>query len=293
MHLEWIEILNVAVTLLILLVIICCWIMIWDSNRFVIMRYSFESDKVKKRVRFIFLSDLHDKSYGTENKHLLQEIDKQNPDFILIGGDMIKAKPNENNHATFAFLKKLSQKYKVYYALGNHEYRARIYPQKYGSMYEEFYNVLCECGIDLLDNKHVFLDSSNVLVAGLTIDREFYKRFKSQMMESDYIESLLGKQKAECYCVMMAHNPDYFEAYAGWGADLVLSGHVHGGVVRIPFGKGVISPSLRLFPHFDGGLFKEYGSNMVLSRGLGMHTIPVRLFNPGEVIIVELLPSSR
>jgi len=90
---------------------------------------------------------------------------------------------------------------------------------------------------------------------------------------------------------LIAHDPDYFPKYADWGADLVLSGHVHGGMVRVPFwGKGVVSPNVRLFPKYDGGEFTIGKSRMLLSRGLGMHTIPIRLFNPGEILEVELMP---
>ena len=69
----------------------------------------------------------------------------------------------------------------------------------------------------------------------------------------------------------------------------MLSGHVHGGIMRLPLLGGVLSPSLRFFPKYDGGLFREGGSRMILGRGLGSHTIPVRVFNPGELVVIELL----
>ena len=75
------------------------------------------------------------------------------------------------------------------------------------------------------------------------------------------------------------------------GADLTVSGHVHGGIIRVPlWGKGVASPNIRLFPKYDGGLFFEKGKTMLLSRGLGIHTIPFRLFNPGELWVVDFKP---
>lgn len=72
------------------------------------------------------------------------------------------------------------------------------------------------------------------------------------------------------------------------GADLTVAGHVHGGVMKLPLLGGVISPSFRLFPKYDRGMFEEYGKRMVLSRGLGMHTIPIRIFNPGELVVIHL-----
>ena len=121
----------------------------------------------------------------------------------------------------------------------------------------------------------------------------YYKRFVRRKMKPGYLESVLGEKSGDQYQILLAHNPDYFRDYAQWKPDLVLSGHVHGGVIKLPFLGGVVAPSLRPFPHYDGGLFEEYGCKMILSRGLGMHTIPVRLFNPGELILVELLPTSE
>ena len=70
-----------------------------------------------------------------------------------------------------------------------------------------------------------------------------------------------------------------------------MSGHVHGGVARVPFwGKGVLSPSWHVFPKYDGGIFREKESVMVLSRGLESHTIPVRVFNPGELWVIDFRP---
>ena len=98
----------------------------------------------------------------------------------------------------------------------------------------------------------------------------------------------MGNADERFYTVLLAHNPEYFSSYAEWGADLTLSGHVHGGVARVPiWGKGVISPGLKLFPKYDGGIFRKGQAVMVLSRGLGMHTIPIRLFHPGELWVVE------
>ena len=123
---------------------------------------------------------------------------------------------------------------------------------------------------------------------GSEIDEAYYKRLKTVEMPPDYLHSVLGQASDSMYTILLAHNPDYFPRYAAWGADLTLSGHVHGGVARVPFwGKGVISPSWHPFPRYDGGVFRENASVMVLSRGLGMHTIHIRLFNPAELWVIE------
>ena len=109
-------------------------------------------------------------------------------------------------------------------------------------------------------------------------------------MDAGYIKELLGESRKDYFTILLAHNPDYFPEYDAWGADLVLSGHVHGGLMRLPLLGGVVSPATRLFPKYDGGLFEGKNGKMILGRGLGTHTLPIRIFNPGELIVVELEP---
>ena len=92
---------------------------------------------------------------------------------------------------------------------------------------------------------------------------------------------------------MLAHNPEYFANYAKYGADLILSGHVHGGVVRLPFVGGCASPAIRLFPKYSDGLYTLQNKKMVVSCGLGSHTIPMRIFNPGELTVISLKPEEE
>lgn len=281
-------VMNVTFIIIVCLAIVLLWCMIYDSNRFVVADYEVNSDKLKKNMNILFLSDLHNKQYGKDNSLLLEEIDKQNPDMILVGGDMMNASPGADFKNAVSFLKIISKKYPVYYGLGNHEYRSRIYPETYGDMHQRYMDALKDTGIVFLDNESVYLEESNIRITGVTIDRKYYKRFAKRKMEEGYIESIIGSPKESAYQILLAHNPEFFSDYAGFTKDLVLSGHVHGGVARLPFVGGVIAPSLMPFPHYDGGTFDEHNSHMILSRGLGMHTIPVRLFNPGELVVIHL-----
>ena len=148
---------------------------------------------------------------------------------------------------------------------------------------------LKKMGIHLLDNGRIAVDD-DIEIAGFSIERYYYRRLAKHEMTSEYPKQKLGSCNEKRFQIMIAHNPEYFEAYAGWGADLTVSGHVHGGVMRLPFLGGVISPRLTLFPKYDGGMFEQNGRFMVVSRGLGTHTLPVRIFNPGELIMIELNP---
>jgi len=271
--------------------VILLWFILYDSNRFVQVTYRFQDEKIKKKCRAVVLADLHNKSYGKKNERLLQAIDQCQPDFVLVAGDIPTAHPGKSLEIASDFISELAKKYPIYYGNGNHEHRMRLYPKTYGDMYDRYRKVLQDAGVYHLVNAHVELPEYGICIYGAEIDRYYYKRFGTRPMGEEYLPEILGKPGEDTYNILLAHNPDYFLNYAKWGSDLVLSGHVHGGIVRIPFwGKGVLSPNIRFFPQYDGGLFLQDGSSMVVSRGLGMHTIPFRLFNPAELILLELEP---
>lgn len=279
--------LDILFVILCFLAIVLLWIMLYDSNRFVVVRHEIKDKRIKKKIKAVCLADLHNKSFGKDNAHLLEIIHQEKPDVVLIAGDILTAKPKEKMDVAVHVIQELAQKYPIYYGNGNHEHRMKLYPEVYGDMAEQYEEKLQEAGVQRLVNEKKEIPDSGIVVYGSEIDKTYYKRFKVQHMDDDYLDGILGKANSNEYTILLAHNPDYFPMYAKWKADLVLSGHVHGGMVRIPFGKGVVSPNVRFFPKYDGGVFEEGGSKMILSRGLGMHTIPIRLFNPGELIVID------
>lgn len=280
----------IACTIVAILVIVGVWVILYDTHHFVVRKYSFSSDKIKKPVKLVMLSDLHNYQYGRDNIQLLNAIDAQNPDAVVLAGDMITAGQKDKFYKTVEFLAKIKDKYPLYYANGNHEQKINVYVNKYGDMSEKYGKALAEAGIDTLCNNHVTLPAWGITIYGLEIGHEYFQRFKTKPFPDNYLESLLGKKDEDTYGVLLAHNPEYFSEYAQWGADLVLSGHIHGGIVRLPFLGGVISPAIRFFPKYDGGLFEEGESHMVLGRGIGTHSPDVRMFNPGELISITLEP---
>ena len=278
---------NILITIVGIIAIILIWIMLYDSNRFVVVQHTFCDSRIRKTMRAVVLADLHDKQFGKDNCCLLEAIRAQKPDMILIAGDIVTAKPGRKLDKAINFLKKLVAEYPIYYANGNHEHRLELYPEEYGDMAVRYEKALKEIGIDRLVNSHAELVDAGIAIYGTQIDKIYFRRFRVAPMEKDYLAQLLGHKDDGKFNILIAHNPDYFPQYAAWGADLVLAGHVHGGMVRIPGWKGIVSPAVRLFPKYDGGLFRIGKSTMLLSRGLGMHTIPIRLFNPGEVLVVD------
>ena len=267
--------------------IILFWVILFDTSRFVIVKHRIADQRIRGNLRACVLADLHNKQYGKENELLLRAIDEQKPDVILIAGDILTAHPGKSLEPATGFMEKLAEKYPIFYGNGNHEHRLKLYPETYGDMAKEYGEALAKMGVEPLVNSSKYLEKSNICVYGVEIEREYYKRLTVPEMDPEYMKSVLGEPDKERYNVLLAHNPDYFPKYADWGADLVLSGHVHGGIVRIPGWKGVASPNIRFFPKYDGGKFTEGNATMILSRGLGMHTIPIRLFNPGELIVID------
>ena len=258
----------------------------YDSTRYVIREYEIITDKIKSDKTIVFLSDLHNKRYKKDNHGLIADILNLDPDLVLLGGDMMTAYPNEDFSVAADFVKSVCKDKKYVYAEGNHEYRARIYRDVYGDLIDRYKENINEENIDISINE--YMDYDDIRVFSLSIEHKYYRRFRLEPMEKDYIEKTVGKIAEDKYNILLAHNPDYFEMYKEWGADLTLSGHVHGGVVRIPGSVGIISPMCTLFPKYSGGLFDKEGKKMIVSRGLGMHTIPLRMFNPAEVVCIKL-----
>jgi len=280
-------------TVAVILVLFFIGVIIRDSNRFHRVSYRIIANEIKENFHFVFLSDLHNKQYGENQEKLLAAIDEIGPEAVVIGGDLLTARPGEALQPALDLVQRLQDKYPVYYANGNHEYRLELYPDVYGDMGDRYEEGLQKIGIDRLKNESAFLEEKNIQITGCEIDKGFYKRFRKEPMEPGYLDEILPIKREGYYQLLLAHNPDYFDEYASWGADLTLSGHVHGGVVRLPFLGGVLSTNFTLFPHYDGGLFEKWEKTMIISRGLGAHTIPLRMFNPGELIEITLEKPSK
>lgn len=271
----------------------CVVVWIRDTNRFVTREYRVVVKGLKKPFQFLLLSDLHNKTYGPGNKRLADAINRIPVDAILVAGDMYTSREHAGFSGAEALFSQIAGKCPIYYANGNHEQKTRVKKEDFGTLYEDYWKRMEKLGIEPLINSRVLLAEYGIDLCGLEIGREYFKRFRKRPLPPKYLEEQLGKRREGVCQILLAHNPDYFPEYADWGADVVLSGHVHGGVVRLPFLGGVLSPALRLFPKYDGGLFREGSSVMILSRGLGMHTIPVRMWNPAELVVVELVPGEK
>lgn len=241
--------------------------------------------------RIVHLSDLHGTLYGRHHGRLLHEIRLARPDMVVMTGDMTDHK-RAGRLQLLDLCRRLCRHWPVYYVWGNHEQclkrKQRI------SLAQD----LKKAGVVVLDNQcgAIVRGDASLKVYGLTMPMVYYKELRAGVKRrccftTAEMEKLLGKAKPSEYNLLLAHNPLYFPAYRDWGADLTLSGHIHGGIVRIPGLGGVFSPEFRFFPRYDGGHFVERGKHLVVSRGLGNNFL-FRVANPPEVVVITLLYKS-
>ncbi|MCR4989480.1 MAG: metallophosphoesterase [Lachnospiraceae bacterium] len=274
--------------ILLILGILAGVIMFIDCHRLVVREYNVSSPKLKKDLDIILLTDLHSKSLGRDNSKLVEKIDSIKPDLILVAGDMYTAAFNDKGTVAIKLFKEISSRYPIYYSNGNHEQKTKLLCEEFNDVYEGYLSKIKEMGINHLTNESTYLADDNIRIFGLELPFLYYRKRGRKMPGVTGITDCIGTCDDNAFNLMIAHNPLYFDDYADWGADLVLSGHVHGGLMRLPYLGGVLSPNYRFFPKYSGGRYEKDGSVMVLSCGLGTHHIPARINNPAELSLIHL-----
>lgn len=291
------NILEILSILIIVCLIVVCVISYFENRRLTVARYQIKDSLIPHSFHgfhIVQLSDLHNTAFGKNNEELVCRIAKLNPDIILVTGDMIIGKPGKD--VTFAAdtMNALNDIAPVYFSMGNHELRASIYTDTYGDMWKTFRERLSSDIHVLLDQEVILEREDGVLhLYGLNLTPRLYKRMIRTPMPEDYLKNLFGICNEEEYHIFLAHNPDYFKEYTKWGANLTFSGHVHGGMIRIPFLGGVLSPMIHFFPKYDKGLFEYSNKYMILSGGLGNHTFKFRVNNLPEIVSVTLYQETK
>lgn len=266
----------------------------FENTNLEVTHYNIKSNKIPESFSgtvFVVIADLHNNSFGKNNDILIGEIDKINPSFIIIAGDLIVGKRSEDFRVAISLLNELVQRYPIYYGFGNHEQRVIPKGRYFNNNWKKYVEKLYELKIKLLDNESATITKGNdkIIINGLSIDKIYFRKKKDLTpMKEGHIENLIGKLNNKCYNIVIAHDPVYFEEYINTEADLILSGHIHGGIIRLPFLGGLISPHYELFPLYDSGKFQKKEQIMLVSRGLGTHTIKLRVFNRPELMAITL-----
>ena len=263
------------ILILMLIIIILIPFCLYQNKHLVITTYTYESEKLGADLdgyRIVQISDLHNAEFGKENKKLLETIRSCSPDIIVITGDLVDSN-HTNVERAVAFVEEAVKIAPVYYVTGNHEYW--LDP----SENEQMMQGILAAGAYDLDDEAVCIEKgdSSFMLIGLD----------DQHLSDETLKNLLQEQKNEL-SIVLAHEPQYLQNYANAGADLVLTGHAHGGQIRLPFVGGIVAPDQGFLPEYTSGKYNRADTEMIVSRGLGNSIIPVRLFNYPEVVCVEL-----
>ena len=259
-------------------------------EKFRTVTYEVHNPKIKKGVRFAVLADLHGTIFGEENSALLKKIQEHAPDAILLAGDMVVRMNPSTLESARNLLCTLAKDFPTFYAMGNHETKMKAEGHLYRNEYLEYKAELKQNGICFLENEKIpiSLCGNLFVVNGLELPLEYYHKPFSPELTSEKLEELMGKPDPAAINILLAHNPKYGQAYVRWGADLILSGHYHGGVLRFSRHVGAISSQFIPFPQYCCGDFYKKGKCMIVSAGLGEHTVPLRIHNPRELIFIEM-----
>lgn len=258
----------------------------------IIRSYNLKKEGLKKEGKFtaVFLTDLHIGKNDFYLKKIEQKLESLHPDLVLVGGDVVVAKPGRCTEYAVAFMKRIAEKYQVVYANGNHEQRMTEFTETYGTMGMEYDQAIAQIPVIRLINEKLELMINNVPITiyGHQPDCRFYEKGKRENGMEDDLCSRFHKPDEKCYTILLSHNPRYEKEYLSWGADLTLSGHYHGGVVLFNARRGLITPDFRLFSSQCCGMREKNGKKMIISAGIGEHTVPVRLHNPKEITYISV-----
>ncbi len=259
-------------------------------STFSTVHYTICSEKIPEGFdgfRIAHLSDLHGMLHGKGNRELLRKIHMEKPDIVVMTGDMA----DESRHAVSRALNlctRLRKRYPVYYILGNHEQALEK------NALAGFLRELQAEGVILLENESrpIVKGADSIRLYGLVTPLVYYKNPLGEYQRGVHFSAedtgqVFGEIDRTCFNILLAHNPLYFPSYRDWGADLTLSGHVHGGIIRVPGLGGLLSPDRKIFPKYDGGYYREFGRHLIVSRGLGNRFL-VRVNNPAELVVAEL-----
>lgn len=250
--------------------------------------YDVRIDGIARPFAAVLLTDLHGKEYGPGNSELLELIREQRPDVIFSVGDMIDSAASDEDVERFlVLLTELQKIAPVYAAFGNHE---EEFMERTGT---DLKPLIEETGVPLLDEECVTVEiAGNRICLGGTLGHLYlFGRTAEEYYASPEHLLMERMQASGLPTIVLAHLPDtiiFEHAYQDYDIDLFLSGHTHGGVIRLPFAGGLYAPMQGWFPDEDMGYYNYGRVQLVISSGLSGHGKVPRVFNMPEVCVVRI-----
>lgn len=249
----------------------------YENNHLVISSYEYRNEKITEDLnhfRIVQISDLHNASFGRNNEQLIQKVLELDPNLVVLTGDVVDSSHTDLSVA-FQLIEQLTSVCPVYYVTGNHENWLSEQERT------ELLDGMKENGAILLENEAVLISSGN--------DAFYLIGLDDNHLADDTLLTLMETCEDERLSIVLAHEPQYLSRYSGAGADLVFSGHAHGGQFILPFLGPVVAPDQGFFPAYTEGAYQQGTTTMYVSRGLGNSIIPVRLFNDPEIVCIDLM----
>lgn len=256
--------------------------LLWDNRRLDVTEHEITLDALPAAadgMRIAQVSDVHNASFGRFPERVVAGVEASDPDLIALTGDLIDVRTT-NLTAVLEMADRLVRIAPTYFVLGNHEASS--------ALRDELLLGLTERGVVVLRDEAVpvRLGGAELVLVGLDDPWVRHVGDLEPVAPAELLAAL--ELPTGVPTILLAHRPELLSEYTGNGIDLVLSGHAHGGQVRIPGVGGLFAPHQGWFPALTEGVHEREGTTMVISRGLGNSTAAVRVNNPRELVIVEL-----
>ena len=276
----------------------------FECNTYEICNYTIKNYKNSSKLRIIYFSDFHNKTFNNNTaSNLIKDIVKMSPNYIILGGDFINfsALNNLTKKVEFSnsitFLTELCKEYNlnnnILFAFGNHELRLKNAKNGLNKSYEYLIDTLKKLDIRILDNCTIEL-FNGITISGLSLYKGYYNNVLKNTKNFEHIDKMIlnnyfSDLNYDNFNIILFHKPDYADDLISYGFDLVLSGHNHGGLIRLPVIGSLFSPDFKPFPKYDSGLYKINNKHLLVSSGLGEHFIRIRLNNIPKIYLIDIV----
>ncbi len=267
----------IVIAIAVLLVVAISVPVFWSG--LAVTEYSVDNEIITEEMKLCVITDLHASKYGNEQSELIDAIFKAQPDAVFIVGDIIHQSGEYDS--ILPLLKAIGERYICFYVSGNHEYKA--------DKADEIKTIIRSYGILVLeaDTRLITINGHAVRVCGVDDRISFPKEGRAEAFENQ-LSKCASEIKDGELSILLSHRPLDGEIYSKYGFDIVLSGHNHGGQVRIPYLiNGLYAPDDGFFPKLAGGAYTFSDTTIVVSRGLCKNWVP-RVFNPPELVMVTV-----
>ena len=268
----------IAAGVIIFLLLLFIWLMYDSSANLQVSRYEAASEKLPESFdgfTIVQLSDLHGAQFGSDGTALAEKVRELEPDMIALTGDFVTDEGDLD--AVRQLVSELSEICPVYFVSGNHEFGS--------GLAQKVRQIMTDAGVKYLSNEFVSIDrGEDSIILGGVEDPLAY----ADMIDPPELARRMNEADPAAFKVLLGHRNSWMEEYPDLPVDLILSGHAHGGLVRIPGVGGVIGTDRSLFPDYDAGEYDNGAYTLIVSRGLG-NSVPVpRLLNRPEIVVVTL-----